>query len=99
MRNEKKKRNKIVALARSKWNSTESKISEALIDNEITCEDLMKIINEERNYQELTESIRTMNSQRSDTEKINVIEEGKKIGIDEIIKRIEFINNSLKSQI
>ena len=99
MRNEKKKRNKIVALARSKWNSTESKISEALIDTEITCEDFMKIINEERNYQELTESIRTMNSQRSDTEKINVIEEGKKIGIDEIIKRIEFINNSLKSQI
>ena len=99
MRNEKKKRNKIVALARSKWNSTESKISEALIDNEITCEDFMKIINEERNYQELKESIRTMNSQRSDTEKINVIEEGKKRGIDEIIKRIEFINNSLKSQI
>ena len=99
MRNEKKKRNKIVALARSKWNSTESKISEALIDNEITCEDFMKIINQERNYQELKESIRTMNSQRSDTEKINVIEEGKKIGIDEIIKRIEFINNSLKSQI
>ena len=59
----------------------------------------MKIINEERNYQELKESIRMMNSQRSDTEKINVIEEGKKIGIDEIIKRIEFINNSLKSQI
>ena len=82
MRNEKKKRNKIVALARSKWNSTESKISEALIDNEITCEDFMKIINEERNYQELKESIRTMNSQRSDTEKINVIEKGKKISID-----------------
>ena len=59
----------------------------------------MKIINEERNYQELKESIRMMNSQRSDTEKINVIEEGKKIGIDEIIKRIELINNSLKSQI
>ena len=26
-----------------------------------------------------------MNSQRSDTEKINLIEEGKKIGIDEVI--------------
>ena len=31
------------------------------------------------------ESIRMMNSQRSDTEKINLIEEGKKIGIDEVI--------------
>ena len=34
-----------------------------------------------------------MNSQRRDTEKINLIEEGKKIGIDEVI------NKSLKSQI
>ena len=40
-----------------------------------------------------------MNSQRSDTEKINVIDEGKKIGIDEISKRNEVINNSLKSKI
>ena len=40
-----------------------------------------------------------MNSQRSDTEKINVTDEGKKIGIDEISKRNEVINNSLKSKI
>ena len=40
-----------------------------------------------------------MNSQRSDTEKINLIENGKKIGIDEIIKHSEIINNSLKSKI
>ena len=31
-----------------------------------------------KKYRELKESIRTMNSQRSDTEKINLIEEGKK---------------------
>ena len=37
-----------------------------------------------------------MNSQRSDTEKINLIEKGKKIGINEGIKRNETINNSLK---
>ena len=37
-----------------------------------------------------------INSRRSDTEKINLIEEGKKIGIDEVIKRNEIINNSLK---
>ena len=37
-----------------------------------------------------------MNSQRSDAEKINLIEEGKKIGINEIIKRNEIIHNSLK---
>ena len=37
-----------------------------------------------------------MNSQRSDVEKNNLIEEGKKIGIHEVIKRNEIINNSLK---
>ena len=40
-----------------------------------------------------------MNSQRSDTEKINLIEESKKLGIDEVIKSNEIINNILKSQI
>ena len=37
-----------------------------------------------------------MNSQRSDTENINLIEDGKKIGINEVIKPNEIINNSLK---
>ena len=40
-----------------------------------------------------------MNKQSSDTEKINLIEEGKKLGIDEIIKLNEIISNSLKSKI
>ena len=38
-----------------------------------------------------------MNSQRSDTEKINLIKKVKKIDIDEVIKRSEIINKSLKS--
>ena len=59
----------------------------------------MIIINEEKNYRELKESIRMMKSQRTDTSKINLIEEGKTIGIDEVIKRNEIINNSLTSQI
>ena len=37
-----------------------------------------------------------MNSKRSDAEKDNLIEEGKKIGINEVIKRNEIINKSLK---
>ena len=40
--------------------------------------------------------MRIMNSQRSDAEYINLIEEGKKIGIDEVIKHNENINKSLK---
>ena len=57
------------------------------------------IINEEKNYRELKENIRMMNSQRSAAEKINLMEEGKKIGINEVIKRNEVINNNLKYQI
>ena len=83
-------------LARSKLNRMESKISEALINNEISHEDFVTILNEEKKYRELKESIRMMNSQRSDVEKISLIEEGKKIGINEVIKRNEIINNSLK---
>ena len=65
-------------LARSKLNSIESKISETLINIVISHEDHMTIINKEKKYWELKESIRMMNSQRSDTEKNNLIEEGKK---------------------
>ena len=83
-------------LARSKLNRMESKISEALINNEISHEDFMAILNEEKKYREMKESIRMMNSQRSDVEKVSLIEEGKKIGINEVIKRNEIINNSLK---
>ena len=53
IRNKKKKHNKIVMLARSKLNSAESKISKALVDNEISHEDFEKIINEEKKYWEL----------------------------------------------
>ena len=77
-------------------NSIESKTSEALINNEISHEDFMTIINEEKKYRELKESIIMMNSQRSDAEKIDLLEEGKKIGIGQVIKRNEIINNSLK---
>ena len=48
-RNKKKKCNKIIMLGRSKLNSIESKISEALINSEISHEDLVTIINEEKN--------------------------------------------------
>ena len=83
-------------LARSKLSSIESKISEALINNEISHEDFMTTINEDKKYRELKESIRIMNSQRNDTEKIKLIEEGKKIGINKVIKPNKIIKNSLK---
>ena len=78
IRNKKKKHNKIIMLARSKLNSIESKISKALVDNEISHEDFETIINEEEKYRELKESIRMMNSERSDAEKVSLIKEDKK---------------------
>ena len=83
-------------LARSKLNSIEIKISESLINNEISHEDLMMIINEEKKYRELKESIQMINSQRSDIETFNLIEEGKKISVNEVIKNNKIINNSTK---
>ena len=56
----------------------------------------MTILNEEKKYRELKESIRMMNSQRSNVEKISLVEKGKKVGINEVIKRNEIINSSLK---
>ena len=46
--NKNKKHYKIVKIARSKLNSTESKISEALINNEVSHEDFMANLNEQK---------------------------------------------------
>ena len=86
-------------LSRNRLNSIESTISEALIDNEISYVDFKTIINEDRNYRELKESIRMMKSQRSDTEKNNLIQEGKRISTDRVIKYNEIITINLKSQV
>ena len=53
-------------LTRSKLNSIESKISEALINNEISHEDFTTIINGEKKCREPKENIGMMNSQRCD---------------------------------
>ena len=66
------------------------------MDNEISHEDFENIFNEKNKYWELKEIIRMMNSHRSDAEKVNLIEGGKKVGINEVIKPNEIINDSLK---
>ena len=57
-------------LGRSKLNSMESKISEAKINNEISYEEFLTIINKERNYRESKETSGMVNSLTNDTEKI-----------------------------
>ena len=66
------------------------------MDNEISHEDFKTTISEEKKYRELKESIRMLNIQKNNAEKVNLIEEGKKIGINETIKHNEIINNNLK---
>ena len=51
---------------------------------------LWQLSNKETKYRELKENIGMMKSQKSDTEKNNLIEKSKKIGINEVI------NNSLR---
>ena len=79
-------------LARSKLNSIESKIYMALINNEISHDNFLTIIEEEKKYRELKGSIRIINSQRSDVEKKKLIEEGKKIAINEVVIRNKIID-------
>ena len=90
--NEKIDKRKIVLLARNKLNSIENIISKALTDNEISPEDLTTIMNEERNYRELNESIRMIKSQRSDIKRNRLMEDDKRKGIDKIIRQNERIN-------
>ena len=61
-RKKKKKRNKIIALARRKLNIIENLISQALIDFEITHEEFSKIIYEKNNYEQIIDNIRSVKS-------------------------------------
>ena len=81
-------------LARSKLNSTGSKISEALMNNEISHKDFMTIINDKKILR-IKRKHQNDEQSKNDVEKINLIEEGKK-GIYEVIKRNKIINNTLK---
>ena len=62
-------------LAKSKLNSTESDIAEVKQYKNIAVshEDFRTIINEEKKYGKLKESIRMINSQRNNNEKVNLV--------------------------
>ena len=83
----KKKRNKIVLVAKTNLNSVENIMSKALKVDKNSHENYATIINEEGNYRELKESIRIMKSQRSNIEPDKLIKDGILIGIDKIIKQ------------
>ena len=61
-RNKKKKHNKIVMLAKSKLNSMETLMSQALIDLEISHEEFRTIVNEKERYEQMKGNIRNIKS-------------------------------------
>ena len=58
-RNKKKKHDKISTLAKSKLNSIETLISQALIDMEITHEEFVTVLNEKDKYEKTKENLRS----------------------------------------
>ena len=73
-RNKKKKHDKILVLAKSKLNSIESLVSQALIDVEMSHEQFIKILSEKEKDEKIKKDIRTIKK----IDKLNR-EEGKKI--------------------
>ena len=79
--------NKITLLARSSSiNSTENIISKALACVGTSHEEFVLINGEARKYCRMKGSITSIEVQRSDIERDKMIGDGKKIGIDEMIK-------------
>ena len=60
-RNKKKKHDKILMLAKSKLNSIETLISQALIDMEISHEEFITILNEKDKYEKMKDNLRSEN--------------------------------------
>ena len=62
-RNKKKKHDKILMLAKSKLNSIETLISQALIDMEISHEEFITILKEKDKYEKMKDNLRSENGE------------------------------------
>ena len=60
-RNKKKKHDKILKLTKSKLNSIETLISQALIDMEISHEEFITILKEKDKYEKMKDNLRSEN--------------------------------------
>ena len=63
-RNKKKKHDKIFMLAKSKLNSIETLISQALIDMEISHEEFITILKEKDKYEKMKENLKSENGKQ-----------------------------------
>ena len=62
-RNKNKKHDKILMLAKSKLNSIETLISQALIDLDISHEEFIRILKEKDKYKRMKENLRSENEE------------------------------------
>ena len=69
-RNKKKKHDKIFMLAKSKLNSIETLISQALIDMEISHEEFIAIFKEKDKYEKMKENVRNV-SEKQENVRLN----------------------------
>lgn len=79
--------------------STEKLSSKALIDSNISLDEFISLINKEKHYLKLKEIIRTKYSELGEIETDRLIQHGKKIGIDEILKQNERWSLKPKSKV
>ena len=71
-RNKKKKHDKILMLAKSKLNSIETLVSQALIDMEISHEEFNAIIREKQKYERMKENLRNT-SEKQENMRLNSV--------------------------
>ena len=71
-RNKKKKHDKILMLAKSKLNEIETLVSQALIDMEISHEELVTILNERDKYEKMKENLKNLNEKQQNI-KLNCV--------------------------
>ena len=62
-RNKKKKHDKILMLAKSKFNSNDTLISQALIDRDISHEEFITILKEKDSYEMMKENLKNKNGE------------------------------------
>ena len=72
-RNKKKKHDKILMLAKSKLNSVETLISEALIDMEISHEEFVTILNEKDKYEKMKNNLMSKNEKSYKIMRLRVV--------------------------
>ena len=86
---------KIVSLVRVKLNIIEQLRSKTLTYANISHEDFTVMIREAENYSRLKQSIRMKTTERGNVERDRSIEQGKRIGGDEVIKQDERTSNNI----